>query len=75
LAQVMPGQQAGVALARADHLVPGRGGVLLQSNPLDYTNWLIERNGICGNNYFRKGHPIAEVPETSRRISPVPRFS
>ncbi|SDE69050.1 hypothetical protein SAMN05444679_12821 [Variovorax sp. CF079] len=25
-----------------------------KSNPLDYTNWLIERNGICGNNNFRK---------------------
>lgn len=25
-----------------------------KSNPLDYTNWLIERNGICGNNSFRK---------------------
>ncbi|MDQ2148126.1 hypothetical protein RBI22_05360 [Alcaligenaceae bacterium C4P045] len=25
-----------------------------QSNPLDYTNWLVERNSICGNNNFRK---------------------
>lgn len=25
-----------------------------KSNPLDYTNWLIERNAICGNNNFRK---------------------
>ena len=25
-----------------------------KSNPLDYTDWLIERNGICGNNNFRK---------------------
>lgn len=25
-----------------------------KSNPLDYTNWLIERNRICGSNNFRK---------------------
>jgi hypothetical protein len=25
-----------------------------KSNPLDYTNWLIERNTICGSNNFRK---------------------
>jgi hypothetical protein len=25
-----------------------------KSNPLDYTNWLIERNAISGNNNFRK---------------------
>ena len=25
-----------------------------KSNPLDYTDWLIERNSICGNNNFRK---------------------
>lgn len=25
-----------------------------KSNPLDYTNWLIQRNTICGNNNFRK---------------------
>ncbi|PRY04397.1 cyclic GMP-AMP synthase DncV-like nucleotidyltransferase [Paraburkholderia sp. BL25I1N1] len=25
-----------------------------RSNPLDYTNWLIDQNTICGNNNFRK---------------------
>ena len=25
-----------------------------KSNPLDYTNWLVKQNTICGNNNFRK---------------------
>lgn len=25
-----------------------------KSNPLDYTDWLIQRNSICGGNHFRK---------------------
>lgn len=48
--------------------------VFEKSNPLDYTDWLIQRNSICGSNNFRKATRLLKYLRDIKKNFTCPSF-